>query len=1046
MRRRVPFLLLAFAVFAATLPLWWQPAPYYVMDDGLGHLFRILEFDRVVHEGVFYPRWAPDLAFGYGYPVFNFYAPLTDYLAESLHIFGLTLPDAIKAILALAVLIAAVGAYVLGTELYPDHEEQRWIGVLVASAYVLFPYFLLDLYTRAAIAEALAAALLPWLVWAWRRLLHDQTIGSVVLAALVSAALVLTHNLTALVTVPLLGVYLFWEWIHLPAARRMRSLQNGSVAVLVGALLAAIYWLPLFAELPLVGMSRADQQLRVLLEENFLSLRDLVQFSWAYQYVGAPFPLALTPMLLGIVSALAVLFWGRDQRAKGATLFFVAGAVVSMVLMIDWTKGLWLALPLLRSIQFPWRLSVFVGFGVALAIGGLAASLWQGKWLNALRTRSARAAGGMTLAFAAIIVGLLVWVGISNLSPRRMNNLQGDVALPQLVRFEMNSKPIGLGSMNEYMPLTVQALPRRLNPVAAGGTAPAIRLEEYNAVRRAFTISTSQPISVSLHSFYFPDWWVTIDDQPVHAFPSTTVGLLTLDIPAGSHRIEIDLIDTAPRQIGTWLSVAGMLVLLGLASVVVYRRETETGAILVSLALGVSLLAPTALLAWQSLPPAVQPTEANVSPELSLIGVQVEDAAWLSDSWRVASPRDVLRLAVYWQVKRSLQDKPTAWRLVDENGRAWAERELFSRYAAGLPLTWVPNEIVPDHYDLPLDPGMPSGRYALQVAYGDSREYVTATKIELQEGSAPAPAQPVIDQKVLSRLGDSIQLVGYTLGAPLRPGQISPVVLYWKAESPVPVDYTAFVQLIDDQGNLVAQHDGLTGDGFDTSALWVPGRVVQDWHDLAVPREIKPGLYRLIAGLYLLQDLKRLPVVDEAGESSPDDVVELGEVKLPMNAQAAQPSHALDLSVGPSIRLLGYDLAALDARGEIVSRGNDETPSRLSIRPTQILELKLYWQARASLSADYKVFVHLIDDQGKVVAQRDVFPADNRYPTRIWETDEKVVDTHLLPLKQLSPGRYRIVVGMYNPENGERLSAVDAHGKPLPDRAIPVGNVEVSGP
>lgn len=555
MRRWVPFLFLAFAVLAATLPLWWQPAPYYVMDDGLGHLFRILEFDRVVYEGIFYPRWAPDLAFGYGYPVFNFYAPLTDYLAESLHIFGLTLPDSIKAILALAVLLGATGAYALGTELYREHREQRLIGVLIASAYVLFPYFLLDLYTRAAIAEALAAALLPWLVWAWRRLLHDPTIGSVVLAALVSAALVLTHNLTALVTVPLLGVYLLWEWIHLPAARRARSLWNGVVAVSLGALVAAIYWLPLFSELPLVGMSRADQELRAIVEENLFSPEGVVQLSWAYQYVGGQFPLALLPVLLGLVGELVVFFLGRAQRARGTTLFFGAGALVSTVLMIDWTKGLWLSLPLLRSIQFPWRLSVFVGFGVALAIGGLASCLWQEKWRNEMRIRSGRAAGWVHLGFAAILTGLLIWVAVLNLSPRRMNNLNGDVALPQLVRFEMDSKPIGLGTMNEYMPLTVQALPRRLNPVVPGGTAPKFRLEEYSARRRTFSISTSEPVSVSLHSFYFPDWRVTIDDQPVHAYPSTPMGLFTLDIPTGSHRVVSELADTAPRQIGILLSV-----------------------------------------------------------------------------------------------------------------------------------------------------------------------------------------------------------------------------------------------------------------------------------------------------------------------------------------------------------------------------------------------------------------------------------------------------------------------------------------------------------
>ncbi len=1045
MRRAIPFSLLALAILAATMPLWWHPAPFYVMDDGMGHLFRMLEFDRVVHEGVFYPRWAPDLAFGYGYPVFNFYAPLTDYLAESLHLLGLTLPDAIKVIFALAVLLAASAAYSLGAELFNDHKENRLIGSLVAATYVLFPYFLLDLYTRAAIAEALGAALLPWLIWIWRRLLYSQTVGSLLLAALCSAALVLTHNLTALVALPVLGVYLVYEWLHLPRNRRLRPIWMGALAAALGASLAAIYWLPLFAELSLVGMSRADKQLLVLVEENFLSLRDVIQFSWAYNYTGAPFPLALTPVLFGMLGALVVLVLARCRRERTTILFFSAVALVSVVLMIDWTKSIWLRLPLLRSIQFPWRLSVFVGLGVALAVGGLAASTVHSRWFEAVRIRSTRAADWIGFAFAAGLVSLCIWVSVSNLSLRRMNNLQGDVALPQLVRFEMDQRTIGLGTMNEYMPLTVQALPRRLNP-AAPIPEPTIRLEEYNSLRRAFAVSSTQPISITLHAFYFPDWRVTIDGQSVTANPSTPMGLLTVDVPAGSHRVQVELVDTLPRRIGTILSGLGALIVVALSAWVVSRRQAEAFGVTLSLAAAIAVTAPVAVLAGSAQPPELQAIQAAVSPEMTLIGVQVENAQLSSDAWHVAGTRDSLRLGVYWQVKRSLQDKPSAWRLVDANGQTFVARELYPRYAGGMPATWVPNEIVPDYYDLPLDPNMPPGRYAVQVSLGNSREYSTVTSIELAQPSAPAPPAPAIQNKLFARLGDSIQFIGYALGAPLERGRGSPILLYWKADRPVPLDYTAFVQLIDSQGNLVAQHDSLTGDGFNTSTLWVPGRVVQDWHDLYVPRDVKPGLYRLIAGLYLYENLTRLPVADETGAVSPDDVIELGEIKIPLNGAAAQPSHALAISMGPSIGMLGYDLASVNERGETLSRGSNDSPARLTVQPNQALQLTLYWQARGAVGADYKVFVHVVDEQGQVVVQRDVLPGENQYPTRIWEKDEQVVDTHRLPAKGLPAGRYRIVVGMYDPQTGERLPAIDSLGNGLPDRAVPVGMIEVRNP
>ncbi len=43
-----------------------------------------------------YPRWLMDLAFGYGYPIFNFYPPLAEFLAESLHLIGFNFAAAME--------------------------------------------------------------------------------------------------------------------------------------------------------------------------------------------------------------------------------------------------------------------------------------------------------------------------------------------------------------------------------------------------------------------------------------------------------------------------------------------------------------------------------------------------------------------------------------------------------------------------------------------------------------------------------------------------------------------------------------------------------------------------------------------------------------------------------------------------------------------------------------------------------------------------------------------------------------------------------------
>jgi uncharacterized membrane protein len=50
------------------------------------HLYRLVQLDSLVEDGVLFSRWAPELAYGYGYPIFDYYAPAVYYLAEIFHL------------------------------------------------------------------------------------------------------------------------------------------------------------------------------------------------------------------------------------------------------------------------------------------------------------------------------------------------------------------------------------------------------------------------------------------------------------------------------------------------------------------------------------------------------------------------------------------------------------------------------------------------------------------------------------------------------------------------------------------------------------------------------------------------------------------------------------------------------------------------------------------------------------------------------------------------------------------------------------------------
>jgi hypothetical protein len=128
--------------------------------------------------------------------------------------------------------------------------------------------------------------------------------------------------------------------------------------------------------------------------------------------------------------------------------------------------------------------------------------------------------------------------------------------------------------------------------------------------------------------------------------------------------------------------------------------------------------------------------------------------------------------------------------------------------------------------------------------------------------------------------------------------------------------------------------------------------------------------------------------------------VESGQTQLAFYAPAL--SHRVDVRLGEEITLVGFD-----------------APDRAG--PGQAATVKLVWQARSQINQEYKVFVHLLDADGRPVAQSDAVPAGWTRPTFGWQVGEFVTDVHTLELApDLALGDYRLVVGMYDIA-GQRL-------------------------
>jgi len=148
---------------------------------------------------------------------------------------------------------------------------------------------------------------------------------------------------------------------------------------------------------------------------------------------------------------------------------------------------------------------------------------------------------------------------------------------------------------------------------------------------------------------------------------------------------------------------------------------------------------------------------------------------------------------------------------------------------------------------------------------------------------------------------------------------------------------------------------------------------------------------------------------------------------------AAIPNR-LDVSFGGVMKLLGYAIpnTQYPTPPFIPPAGGGD---RGRVKPGDSLEITLYWQSLAQMNQDYSIFVHLLDENELIVAQRDTYPGQGLYPTSLWAVGEAIANRYvlILPETAFAPTRAQLEVGLYNFDSGERLLAYGPNGELLGD-------------
>lgn len=255
--------------------------------------------------------------------------------------------------------------------------------------------------------------------------------------------------------------------------------------------------------------------------------------------------------------------------------------------------------------------------------------------------------------------------------------------------------------------------------------------------------------------------------------------------------------------------------------------------------------------------------------------------------------------------------------------------------------------------------------------------------------------------------GGKVRLLGCDVQPTVvEPGEKVVVTLYWQALQAMEEDYIVYVHLFGQRGEKIGQRDTYPGLGRFPTSLWRPGDVFAD--PIAVPIQSEAGrpvLATVEAGLYVRKTKERLLACDKLGQPLGQTLV--GRLKIPPpEGEAVAIPHPVNYTFEDGIALAGYGVQRILERE---------------------LRLTLYWRAQGHPTRDYTVFVHLVDEEGRIFAQGDGPPVNGDYPTSAWARGELVIDPHriLLPAK-MEPSRWR--VGLYDLATMERLPAYGADG------------------
>ena len=536
---------------------------YFRMHDDL-QMMRQLEMEKCFLDLQIPCRWVPDMGYGFGFPLFNYYPPLPYLVGELFRLVSFSFVDTVKIVSLLSFIFSGISMYFFSKEFFGKVG-----GVLSSIFYIWAPYHAVDVYVRGAMNEAWAFIWFPViLLFSYKLLTAGQKpgrakAGLIISLALSWAGLLLSHNLMVLIFTPVFGVWILFFLIREKNWGKIISLVKSGLLALG---LTAFFTLPAILEQKYV---QVDTLINGYYEyiAHFATLNQLF-FSrfWGYgpsiwmENDGMPFQIGHIHWILSLVVLIFVIYKFLKDKKKTNVIYFV----LLFFILVGWFTAfmahsrstfIWQMIPALKFVQFPWRFLTLVTFSFSFIAGSFVLFIPK-KFIY--------------WAVGILSVGLIVF-NWNYFLP--YEGKMGPLTDKEKFAGEAWNLQRTAGIF-DYLPKTAKENPKGpqegLAEIMEGEGEINNSTQKTNWAK--FEITVDKEALVRINIFQYPNWKAFIDGKETKiSIPDTEKwGRMYVTVSEGTHIVYLKLYNTPLRTVS---NIVSLIVWIGLISFLLKKRK-----------------------------------------------------------------------------------------------------------------------------------------------------------------------------------------------------------------------------------------------------------------------------------------------------------------------------------------------------------------------------------------------------------------------------------------------------------------------------------------